>query len=129
LSPGDHVRPALQAAPGSWPATPVETPYAVAFGRYLHKNVALLLDAWAILYRRGGPLLPLALLGVSGAQRTVVDELIAQRGLTDVVRVSPWLPIEEFRGVFASSSLVVFPSELEGFGLPAAEAMRRGIPW
>ncbi|HEY1832751.1 MAG TPA: glycosyltransferase family 1 protein [Acidimicrobiales bacterium] len=112
----------------SWPATPVETPYAVAFGRYLHKNVALLLDAWAILHQRGSRLLPLALLGVSGSQRTAVDELIAQRGLTDVVRVSPWLPIEEFRGVFASSSLVVFPSEFEGFGLPAAEAMRRGIP-
>jgi glycosyltransferase involved in cell wall biosynthesis len=111
-----------------WPSTPVPTPYAIAFGRYLHKNVELLLDAWAIRYQRGDRSLPLALTGVAGWQRPVVDELIVQRGLGDFVTVSPWLAIEEFRGVFASSSLVVFPSEFEGFGLPAAEAMRRGIP-
>jgi glycosyltransferase involved in cell wall biosynthesis len=35
---------------------------------------------------------------------------------------------EQFRGRFASAAMVVFPSDFEGFGLPAVEAMRLGIP-
>ena len=57
-----------------------------------------------------------------------MHDVIARRGLTDAIEVLPWLPDEAFRSVFASASLVVFPSEFEGFGLPAAEAMRLGIP-
>ncbi len=49
-------------------------------------------------------------------------------GLAGVVTISPWLPKEVFREQFASSSLVVFPSDFEGFGLPTVEAMRLGIP-
>ena len=40
----------------------------------------------------------------------------------------PWLPTDEFRECFASANLVVFPSDFEGFGLPAIEAMRLGKP-
>ena len=49
-------------------------------------------------------------------------------GLTDLVTVLPWLDPPSFRQQFASASLVVFPSDYEGFGLPAVEAMRLGIP-
>jgi glycosyltransferase involved in cell wall biosynthesis len=42
--------------------------------------------------------------------------------------VEPWLSTEEFQRTFTSASLVVFPSDFEGFGLPALEAMRLGIP-
>jgi glycosyltransferase involved in cell wall biosynthesis len=48
--------------------------------------------------------------------------------LDDVVRVEPWLSTTEFQRTFTSASLVVFPSDFEGFGLPALEAMRLGIP-
>ncbi len=42
--------------------------------------------------------------------------------------LQPWLPAPEFQRQFTSASLVVFPSDYEGFGLPALEAMRLGIP-
>jgi glycosyltransferase involved in cell wall biosynthesis len=53
---------------------------------------------------------------------------VARRGLGDDVELLPWLSEEEFRTCFASAGLIVFPSDFEGFGLPAAEAMRLGIP-
>jgi glycosyltransferase involved in cell wall biosynthesis len=48
--------------------------------------------------------------------------------LSDLVTVRPWLSRDEFQRCFTSASLVVFPSDHEGFGLPAIEAMRLGIP-
>jgi glycosyltransferase involved in cell wall biosynthesis len=77
--------------------------YALAFGQWGNKNVGLVLDAWALLERGGGD--PPAL-----------------------VIVKPWLDPDEFRRQFTGASLVVFPSDYEGFGLPALEAMRLGIP-
>jgi glycosyltransferase involved in cell wall biosynthesis len=44
------------------------------------------------------------------------------------VTVLPWLEREEFRERFASAGMIVFPSDFEGFGLPAVEAMRLEIP-
>jgi len=102
-------------------------PYALAFGQYFNKNVDLVIDAWALLRDRG-PVMPLTVVGLGQAARTAAQAKVEELGLTDLVRVLPWLSIEEFRGTFASSSLIVFPSDFEGFGLPAAEAMRIGIP-
>ena len=52
----------------------------------------------------------------------------AARGIDDLVTVRPWLSPLEFQQQFTSASLVVLPSDFEGFGLPAVEAMRLGIP-
>lgn len=102
-------------------------PYALAFGQYFNKNVDLVIDAWALLRDRG-PVMPLTVVGLGQAARTAAQAKVEELGLTELVRVLPWLSIEEFRGTFASASLIVFPSDFEGFGLPAAEAMRIGIP-
>ncbi|NHA01524.1 glycosyltransferase family 4 protein [Nocardioides sp. W3-2-3] len=40
----------------------------------------------------------------------------------------PWLDDDAFQRCFAGAGLIVFPSDFEGFGLPAAEALRLGIP-
>jgi glycosyltransferase involved in cell wall biosynthesis len=112
----------------NWPVVPPDRPYAVAFAHYSNKNLDLALDAWALLHTRGEVRLPLVLVGLAAWDRPRVVERISALGLGDAVTVFPWLPIETFREVFASSSLVVFPSDFEGFGMPAAEAMRLGIP-
>jgi glycosyltransferase involved in cell wall biosynthesis len=49
-------------------------------------------------------------------------------GIAERVSLMPWLDDEQFAEVFVGASLIVFPSEFEGFGLPAVEAMRLGIP-
>jgi glycosyltransferase involved in cell wall biosynthesis len=101
--------------------------YALAFGQWGNKNVGLVLDAWAILRREGGDPPPLVIVGLPEADRARVQTDAAAQGLSDLVTVRPWLDPGEFRREFAGASLVVFPSDYEGFGLPALEAMRLGI--
>jgi glycosyltransferase involved in cell wall biosynthesis len=111
----------------SWPVRRPARGYAIAFGQYGNKNVDLVVDAWSRLHADGEDL-PLALVGLSETARATVQAKVDRAGLTGFVEVLPWLPIESFQERFASASLVVFPSDFEGFGLPAAEAMRLGIP-
>lgn len=112
----------------SWPRSePRGESHALAFGQWGNKNVALVLEAWARLQRDGADPLPLVVVGLPGAERAQVQADVAERGLAGLVSVKPWLDPDEFRREFTSASLVVFPSEYEGFGLPAIEAMRLGI--
>jgi glycosyltransferase involved in cell wall biosynthesis len=101
--------------------------YAIAFGQHSNKNVLLVLDAWRAMVADGAAL-PLRLCGTPSGEREALAAEIAARGLTELVSVLGWLGAEEFAEQFAGSSLVVFPSDFEGFGLPAVEAMRAGIP-
>jgi glycosyltransferase involved in cell wall biosynthesis len=116
---GDHT--------DTWPARVAGEPYALAFGQYGNKNVDLVVDAWALLKQRGytGKL---AIVGLNDDSRTALQERVDRLGLTDLVLPQPWLSDEEFRERFASAALVVFPSDFEGFGMPAVEAMQLGIP-
>lgn len=111
----------------SWPRNADAEPYALAFGQYGNKNVGLVIDAWKILRDRGFAL-PLVVVGLGKGARAETQDKVDSLGLADSVTVLPWLSIEEFRERFTSAGLVVFPSDFEGFGLPAVEAMRLGIP-
>jgi glycosyltransferase involved in cell wall biosynthesis len=111
----------------TWPAREPRPQYALAFGQWGNKNVDLTLDAWTLLRLRAEEL-PLMIVGVPSQEHEAVQARVAQLGLADMVTVRPWLSRAEFQSSFASSALVVFPSDHEGFGLPAIEAMRLGIP-
>jgi glycosyltransferase involved in cell wall biosynthesis len=104
-----------------------EEKYAIAFGQYTNKNVDLVLHAWARL-KAAHEDMPLRIFGVPERHRATTDAMIDDLGLTSTVTTLPWLPADEFRAKFAGASLVVFPSDFEGFGLPAVEAMALGIP-
>ena len=104
-----------------------EEPYALAFGHFPNKAVSRVIDAWAILRERGGAR-PLVFVGVREADREGIAERIRDAGLDGEVTLLPWLSEDEFHARFASAGLIVFPSDFEGFGLPAVEAMRLGIP-
>jgi glycosyltransferase involved in cell wall biosynthesis len=111
----------------SWPARRTGPGYALAFGQWGNKNVGLVVDAWALLRDRGEAM-PLVVVGLPEEGQQAVRTEVEARDLGDLVSVQPWLPADEFQRRFASASLVVFPSDYEGFGLPAVEAMRLGIP-
>ncbi len=113
----------------SWPGRPAlrAAEYALAFGQWGNKNVDLVLDAWALLRSRGDDL-PLVVVGLSPSDHAAAQAQAAALGLADLVTLRPWLSPGEFRRQFTSSSLIVFPSDYEGFGLPAVEGMRLGIP-
>jgi glycosyltransferase involved in cell wall biosynthesis len=115
----------------AWPRPephPGDTPYALAFGQWGNKNITLVLDAWALLRGAGDEVPPLVVVGVPADARAAVQADATARGLSGLVTVKPWLDDDEFRRQFTGASLVVFPSDYEGFGLPALEAMRLGIP-
>ena len=59
------------------------------------------------------------------------DELrarVAELGIADDVRLLGWIEPSELEGLYAAADCFVFPSLLEGFGLPVLEAMSRGVP-
>ncbi len=113
-----------------WPRrdpAPGEEPYALAFGHFPNKAVDRVIDAWRILRERGDAR-PLVLVGLPKDSRGPISEQIQASGLDGIVTPLPWLDNDEFHARFASAGLIVFPSDFEGFGLPAVEAMRLGIP-
>lgn len=125
------VRVALHGADHvlSWGAARPHDPdgYAVAFGQYENKNLDLVIEAWAVLRQRACRM-PLLLVGVPDDVRPAAYDRVQYLGLADNVSILPWLPNGAFRGRFLAARMVVFPSDFEGFGLPAVEAMRLGIP-
>lgn len=95
---------------------------AIAFAHHTNKNPQLVIDAWALLRARGVDVPPLTFLGVSGELRPGLTASVEQHGLSGEITLSKFLPDEEFQRTFADSSMVVFPSDFEGFGLPVVEA-------
>lgn len=129
LSP-DRVHTVLEGSDHvlRWaPAARRDAEFAVAFGQYGNKNVGLVLDAWAVLRDRGQAI-PLELYGIPGSERAAVEAQIDRLDLRALVTPSHWVTDDVFRARFSASSLVVFPSDFEGFGIPAGEAMRLRIP-
>ncbi|MBN9620160.1 MAG: glycosyltransferase, partial [Actinobacteria bacterium] len=113
----------------SWPAAPtprVGRPYALAFGQYGNKNVDLVVDAWARL--GATPPLDLTIVGLGDTERAAVRRRIDALGLGEHVTARNWLSDAEFQATFTAASMIVFPSDFEGFGMPAVEAMWLGIP-
>lgn len=101
---------------------------AIAFAHHTNKNPDLVIDAWAELRRRGVGVPPLTFLGVSGGLRDGLAQAVERHSLGDQVTLSPFLPDAEFQQTFADASMIVFPSDFEGFGLPIVEGMALGKP-
>jgi glycosyltransferase involved in cell wall biosynthesis len=117
---GDHAR-AWAVANSERSDVSTKRP-AIAFAHHTNKNPQLVIDAWALLKARGVEVPPLTFLGVSGELRPGLTASISAHGLTDLITLSKFLPDEEFQRTFADASMVVFPSDFEGFGLPVVEA-------
>ena len=113
----------------AWPARTPEAsaPYALAFGQFANKNVSAVLDAWALFCEEDEQLI-LRLVGMSNADREEATRRVAELGIAERVELMPWLDEADFARCFTGAALVVFPSDFEGFGLPAVEALRLRIP-
>jgi len=101
--------------------------YVLAFGHFANKNVGLVLQAWQRYTARSADL-TLRVCGLGGTARVDAERLVAELGIGERVELLPWLSDAEFEAVFAGARCVLFPSDFEGFGLPAVEAMLLGIP-
>jgi len=112
----------------TWPEPKPESPaYAVAFGQTSNKNVHEVLHGWALFCRENADM-TLKLVAMNAADRETCTRLVADLGIQDRVQLMPFLDDDEFQALFSHASLVVFPSDFEGFGLPAIEALRLRVP-
>ncbi|MBI3932144.1 MAG: glycosyltransferase family 4 protein [Acidobacteria bacterium] len=104
-------------------------PFVVTVGAILNRRrLPELLQATARLVRRH----PDLILDVVGENRTHPRlDLLARRRALDLeghVRLSGFVSEAALADRYAAADVAVFLSEYEGFGLPALEAMARGVP-
>jgi glycosyltransferase involved in cell wall biosynthesis len=93
---------------------------------FVHKNLPRLIDAMAPLTAERDLLLLLA--GHAGQDADALAAHARGNGLSDRVRLTGWIPRADLEGLYRASRLFVYPSLMEGFGLPVLEAMARGLP-
>ncbi len=91
-----------------------------------HKNLARLLEAWALLPADRRPLLVLP--GYVTPHEQELCRHAARLGVTADTRFPGWIPAEDLEALYGLAQCLVFPSLYEGFGLPVLEAMERGVP-
>lgn len=99
-------------------------PYVAAIGNAkAYKNLGRLVTAVA-LARKRVPNLQLVMIGPCDGLKARIDAA----GVADAVHLTGFLDDAELRRVLGGARLFVFPSLVEGFGLPVLEAMAMGIP-
>jgi glycosyltransferase involved in cell wall biosynthesis len=109
-------------------AAPVGGDYLLFVGnRYPYKNLGGLLAALRLLLPEY-PGLQAAVVGVQKGERGDAGRLLADPSLRDRVVEFPRATDDELMALYAHAKVFVFPSFMEGFGLPPLEAMAFGIP-
>jgi len=91
-----------------------------------HKNLARLVGSLALIPPQRRPLLVLP--GYATPHEEELRRRASDLGLADDVRFLDWVEPPELEGLYAAAACFIFPSLLEGFGLPVLEAMARGVP-
>lgn len=121
------VVPLAGEARSSSPALPVvrRTDQLLAVGnRMPHKNFQTLLEAIALMPPQARP--HVVITGSHGDDP--LTPVVARLGLQETVTLRGWLSTAELESLYAESTLFVFPTSFEGFGLPVLEAMALGCP-
>ncbi|MDD5430716.1 MAG: glycosyltransferase family 1 protein [Candidatus Pacebacteria bacterium] len=108
----------------------IQPPYILDVSRLdPHKNVAALIEAFSIVAKKGFPH-KLVIVGgkhIESYYEVVMDK-IKKLGLTEKVFFADYIEAEDLPAVYNLADVFVFPSLMEGFGLPVLEAMKSGAP-
>ncbi|MTD46219.1 glycosyltransferase [Conexibacter sp. W3-3-2] len=89
-----------------------------------HKNLEAAIEALALLDAPAQLVLP----GSPNAYEASLRDLAIARGVADRVRFIGWVDDDDLEALYGSARCLVFPSLMEGFGLPLLEAMARDVP-
>jgi glycosyltransferase involved in cell wall biosynthesis len=105
-------------------------------GRYIfalgvfppHKNIERLIEAYSLLRQRSPIKHKLVIGGSPGPLRDQVERARERSGFPDDIVLLGYVPDDRLQELYQGADLFVFPSLMEGFGLPVLEAMRFGVP-
>jgi glycosyltransferase involved in cell wall biosynthesis len=89
-----------------------------------HKNLSRLLEAFA---RLDGDA-TLVVVGHAGLDQGALRDQAERLDVGDRVLFTGWVDDADLEGFYAAATAFVYPSLMEGFGMPVLEAMRRGVP-
>jgi glycosyltransferase involved in cell wall biosynthesis len=107
-------------------------PYVLHLGSHFpHKNVESLVLAWASLKSSANQHSmshQLVLAGYNASNSPLIRKLMRKHGIEDSVNFIGTVDEEEIASLYSGADLFVFPSKIEGFGLPVIEAMACGTP-
>jgi glycosyltransferase involved in cell wall biosynthesis len=93
-----------------------------------HKQPELAIEALAN-FRRGSGVGKLRFVGPADAERIHdLRSLASERGIANSVEFVGRIPDADLDTAFSRATALLFTSRVEGFGLPAVEALMRGIP-
>jgi glycosyltransferase involved in cell wall biosynthesis len=93
-----------------------------------HKNVAGLLNAFALLWQRGKLDHTLLIIGDDPHWRILLARHAAELGLAGKVVFGGRATDDQVRSAYSGADLTIVPSFQEGFGLPVIESMACGTP-
>jgi alpha-1,3-rhamnosyl/mannosyltransferase len=104
-------------------------PYVFSPGAALErKNTGRLLDAWGMLRSRRRDLPHLLLVSGVAAHADRFRERAVRAGCGDAVRFLPYVERSELVSLYAGADLCVYPSLVEGWGIPVLESLAVGTP-
>ena len=93
------------------------------------KNHLMLLQVWSRIVRRLGPDAPqLLVIGQRGWESEQAVDLLERGKLGDAVIEIGGCDDAELAGFLRSARALLFPSLVEGFGMPLIEALQAGVP-
>lgn len=95
--------------------------------RHVHKNVPCMLNALRIL-KSDFPGLRAVVAGARMRREDDVDVILKNRVLMSTVVEFPEATDEEIQNLHAHARVFVFPTRIEGFGIPPLEALSFGVP-
>ena len=93
-----------------------------------HKNWSGLIRAYGSLPGNLRNKHPLVFSGSVGRDLSLARRLMKEFGITDNVRILGETPEQYLAALYSGADIFVFPTFMEGFGLPPLEAMQCGVP-
>jgi glycosyltransferase involved in cell wall biosynthesis len=95
----------------------------------VHKNLQKLIEAFVEVKRQSNVPIQLVIAGKEDPRYApALRDAIKKNSLANDVILTGFVSDEELIGLYKHTSLFVFPSLYEGFGLPPLEAMALGVP-
>jgi glycosyltransferase involved in cell wall biosynthesis len=88
-----------------------------------HKNIFRLIEAFARLEGSAR----LVVVGHAGLDQPRLQAQAEALGVGDRVHFTGWVDDADLEGFYAAAAAFVYPSLMEGFGMPVLEAMYRGV--